>query len=238
MRKTSWVRLPGAILLSGLLAQSSVGARGPGETPTEDDRATVTHDFEDVERWSALFDDPARGVWQRPSLVVRVIGIEEGDVVADLGAGTGYFTSTLSAAVGPRGKVYAVDVEPKLLEHLRAREDVRDRPNVTTLLAAPDDPKLPAREVDVVLVVDTWHHIDRRRAYLDKLAAALSPRGRVAIVDWHEGELPVGPPPGHKLARDKVVAEFEGAGWSLSTESVVLPYQYVLVFRPLRPAAR
>jgi SAM-dependent methyltransferase len=103
---------------------------------------------------------------------------------------------------------------------------------VTTIVAKPDDPGLPAGEIDVVLVVNTWHHIDDRLNYLKRLRPALNPDGRVAIIDWHEGDLPMGPPAGHKLSRDAVVAEFAEAGWRLESESVALPYQYFLIFYP------
>lgn len=200
-----------------------------------DDDATVHHSFEDPERWSRVFDAPDRFEWQQPGIVLRVLGVDEGHVVADLGAGTGFFTVYLSSGVGASGKVYAVDVEPKLLEHILQREDRGTDDNIVTILAAPDDPKLPAGELDLILTVDTWHHIDDRLVYLPKLARALKPGGRLALIDFVEGELPVGPPPGHKLPRAAVIAELEGAGWRLVTESVALPYQYFLVFEP--PAA-
>ncbi len=156
----------------------------------------------------------------------------EGDVVADVGAGTGYFIPYLSEAVGEAGKLLAVDIETALIEHMRTRAADAGATNVETILAEPDDPKLPERGVDIVLIVDTWHHIDARIDYLGKLARALRPAGRVVVVDFHEGELPVGPPPGHKLSREHVVAEFEEAGWALDREGDLLPYQYLLVFAP------
>lgn len=193
--------------------------------------ATVRHGFEDVERWVEVFEDPERRNWQRPSKVVRVAGIFEGDKVADIGAGTGYFTQILSRAVGKEGKVYAVDIEPKLVAHIEQRDDLGPA-EIVTVLAEPDDPRLPDRELDIIVIVNTWHHIDGRLKYLKKLRRALDIEGRVLIIDWREGELPMGPPPGSKLSRDAVVAEFNEAGWTLGTESVLLPYQYFLVFYP------
>ena len=193
--------------------------------------ATVHHSFDDVERWVQVFDSPERRDWQRPAKVVRVIGLQDGDRVADLGAGTGYFTQVLSRAVGRQGQVYAVDIEPKLLAYIDEREDLGPA-EVVTVQADPDDPNLPERAVDVVLTVNTWHHIDDRLKYLEKLRKALDEEGRVVVVDWFEGDLPMGPPAGSKLSRDAVVAEFEKAGWSLETESVLLKYQYFLIFYP------
>ena len=201
------------------------------EPPAKSEDATVRHSFKDAKHWAEQFESPDRREWQLPGIVMRVLGVEEGESVADLGAGTGYFTHVLSIAVGSAGRVWAVDVEPEMLDYIGKRTDLGPG-KVITVLAAPDDPKLPAGEVDLVLAVDTWHHIDGRVAYLDRLAGALSPRGRVAIIDWHEGELPLGPPAGHKLSREAVLDEFARAGWRLETESVALPYQYVLVFYP------
>jgi len=196
-----------------------------------DHDATVHHSFDDVERWVQIFDSPERNKWQRPAKVIRIIGLNGGETVADVGAGTGYFTQVLSRAVGPQGKVFAIDIEPEMLEYIDQREDL-GRAEIVTVQADPDDPKLPDGEVDVILVVNTWHHIDGRTEYLKKLRRALDTEGRVVVIDWREGELPMGPPPGSKLSRDAVVAEFEGTGWSLVTESVLLPYQYFLVFYP------
>jgi len=215
---------------AALLAGRAVAAR-PEDPPTQDHDATVHHGFKDADRWAATFDSPERNAWQMPAIVVRVLGIEEGESVADLGAGTGYFTQVLSVAVGSRGRVWAVDIEPEMLDHIAQRDDLGPG-KVTTVLADPDDPKLPDGKVDLVLVVNTWHHLDGRLEYLKRLEKAMSERGRVAIIDWHEGDLPLGPPAGHKLSREAVLAEFEEAGWKIATESVALPYQYFLVFYP------
>jgi ubiquinone/menaquinone biosynthesis C-methylase UbiE len=197
-----------------------------------DHDATIRHSFEDVEHWVEVFDDPERDAWQKPESLLRLLGIRAGDVVADLGAGTGYFTARLSNAVGRSGKVYAVDIEQNLLDHLVQRDDLSPYDVVIPVLADPDDPKLPAGELDLVLVVDTWHHIDNRLSYLGRIDRALAPGGRLVIVDFREGELPVGPPPGHKMSRESVLQELDEAGWSITSEGRMLPYQYVLVFRP------
>jgi len=184
-----------------------------------------------VERQAAVWDDPARDDWQKPLTLLEFLGIERGDTVADLGSGTGYLTKLLSVQVGPEGKVYAVDVKKAFLDHLMAREDVSTE-RVVPILAKKNDPRLPAGEVDLVVVLNTWHHIDNRTEYLSRLLEALSPEGRVAIIDYREGDLPFGPKPSMKLSREQVVSEFEEANWRFVAESVALPYQYVLVFLP------
>ena len=196
------------------------------------DDATTHHPFDDIEHWKAVFDDPARDEWQKPAELVKALAIRPGMAVADLGAGTGYFSRRLSAAVGPGGTVFAVEPEPKLLAYLRERAEREKTANVVPVLASLDDPRLPPRAVDLVLVVDTFHHIDGRIAYFRALQRALRPGGRVAVVDWHKRPLPVGPEPAHKLAREQVVDEMRAAGYALVAEPDVLPYQYVLVFAP------
>ena len=194
--------------------------------------ATARHSFEDVEHWTRVFDDPARDAWQKPAELVAALGLAPGATVADLGAGTGYFSSRLSRAVGASGAVLAADTEPALVEHLRHRAEQEGLANVVPILASADNPRLPAAASDVVLIVDTWHHIDDRVKYARRLAAALKPGGRVAIVDWQKRELPVGPPLDHKLAREQVIDEMTQAGYRLAGEPDLLPYQYVLLFTP------
>jgi len=228
---------PGA-LLALLVTGAALRAEGTQTRPHDDHQhdATVSHPFDDAERWSAVFDAPSRAEWQKPAEIPAALGIKEGMVVADIGAGTGYFERFFARAVGPEGRVYAVDIEPSMVAHLEDRASKEGTPNVTAVLAAPDDPKLPAAGVDLIFICDTWHHIDDRLSYLKHLAGALKPGGRVAIVDFHKKELPVGPPPEHKLAREEVVEELAEAGWALAGESDLLPYQYLLIFTP--PAAR
>lgn len=194
--------------------------------------ATARHSFEDVEHWTRVFDDPARDAWQKPAEMVAALGLAPGATVADVGAGTGYFSRHLSQAVGASGAVLAADTEPALVEHMRRRAEQEGLANVVPILASADNPRLPAAASDVVLIVDTWHHIDDRVKYARRLAAALKPGGRVAIVDFQKRELPVGPPLDHKLAREQVIDEMTQAGYRLAGEPDLLPYQYVLLFTP------
>ena len=210
----------------------SLAVLAVGPVPASDSE-TVDHSFEDVERWAEQWESEERLEWQKPVVVVGLLAIQPGQVVADLGAGTGIFTRPLSIAVGETGTVYAVDIEPKMLEYIGSRGDVlQDR--VIPVLAEANEPGLPDDTVDVILTVNTWHHIKKRSAYLKKLDQALSPDGRMVVIDFRAGELPVGPPPNHKISRQKVLKEFEKAGWKLAAESIALPYQYMLTFYPPR----
>jgi len=215
-----------ALILIAPLVAKATAQEGSGHDAT--DRRAFRDPAERAKSW----DSPDRGAWQKPEAVMRLLGAQRGDTVADLGAGTGYFTRLLSSVVGPEGRVYAVDIEQAMLDHIRGREDILFPQNIVTVLATPDDPKLPDGELDLIFTANTWHHIDDRLNYLERLRRALKPYGRLVIVDWHEGDLPEGPPAGHKLSRDAVVQELQKGGWTLTSESVALPYQYLLVFAP------
>lgn len=229
-------------LRSTLLLAFLLGCTQPGSHPHDSDhsptdggalfRATSTHDFADVDRWKTVFENPERDRWQRPADVVRALAIEPGSVVADLGAGTGYFLPYLVEATGAAGAVLACEVEPNLVSHLQARAEAASWTTVRPILSAADDSRIPRSSADLVLIVDTYHHIDHRRRYFERLADSLTAEGRVAVIDWSTGEIPVGPPPKHRIARDQVMTEMELSGYELIEESELLPYQYFLIFRP------
>ncbi len=146
------------------------------------------------------------------------------EVIADIGAGTGYFSRRFARHAG---KVLAVDIDAKLLAI--AAKDAP--PNLTTVLASPDDPKLARNSVDTVFFCDVLHHIANRPAYYAKLRSALKPGGRMVIVDFHKRPLPVGPPPAMKLSPEEVEKELETAGFRKTGSFAMLAHQYYLVFQ-------
>jgi len=188
------------------------------------------HDFSDVERFAAMFDDPERDAWQRPADVVALLELEPGMTVADVGAGTGYFLPHLSPAVGPEGRVLALDVEPAMVEHMRRRAAEAEMGNVEARVVAADDPGLSG--VDRVLIVDTWHHIEDRTAYAHRLMRGLSEGGLVLVVDFTE-DSPHGPPEAMRVAPHAVQTELRAAGFDAEIVPSELPYQYVV--RARRP---
>lgn len=185
------------------------------------------HRFEKAEDWAPMFDDPQRDAWQQPDKVVAALALAPGMVVADIGAGTGYFEKRLATAVGANGAVIAVDIEPDMVRYLRERAHRESTPNVEARLGTADDPKLPAGSVDRILVVDTWHHISDRVEYAKKLASALRPGGFVLVVDFTL-ETKRGPPKAHRLAPEQVIDELTRAGLRASVVEVGLPDQYVI----------
>lgn len=183
------------------------------------------HPPRDAGEYARVLEDPARDAWQKPHEVVMALSLKPDEAIADIGTGTGYFARRFARHAG---KVYAVDIDQKLLDI--AAKDAP--PSLTTILAAPDDPRLPRASLDTIFFCDVLHHISGRPAYYSKLRAALKPGGRLVIVDFHKRELPVGPPPAMKLSASEVEAELKDAGFRLVRSFDFLPHQYFLVFQP------
>jgi len=185
------------------------------------------HRFQGAERWAGVFDDPARDAWQKPDEVIRALALPPDALVADIGSGTGYFAVRLARAV-PRGHVYGADVEPDMVKYLAERGRREGLANLTSIQAAPSDPRLPLA-VDLVLVVNTYHHIAERPAYFSRLRASLRPDGRVAIIDFLP-DAPAGPPRQARIPAAVVKEEMGQAGYGVVAEQTFLPYQYFLIF--------
>jgi ubiquinone/menaquinone biosynthesis C-methylase UbiE len=188
----------------------------------------MDHRFDDPEKYAKSFDDPARDAWQMPARVIEALKLAEDASVADIGAGTGYFSIRLAKVV-PRGTVYAVDIEPKMLEYVRRRAKTAGLANLVTVEGDSVSPRLP-KAVDLVLVVDTYHHIPNRAAYFNGLAKGLTAGGRVAIVDFRK-DAPDGPPPEFRFEAAQIVDEMAKAGYRLDTQHKFLPRQHFLVFK-------
>lgn len=171
------------------------------------------HSFGQAEMWAKEFDDPARDAWQKADEILDALHLEGTSRVADLGAGTGYFSVRIAKRV-PEGKLFAVDIEPDMLRYLRERAHHEHLDVIVPILAS----------------VDTYHNIDNRIAYFAKLKAPLRPNGRLAIVDFKADSLD-GPPPEHRVSPEKVTAELNAAGYSLVATHQFLPRQYFLVFQ-------
>ena len=183
-----------------------------------------------VEEYIRMFEDPEREKWQMPWKVVNSLGLKPGDAVADIGAGSGYFSVIFAKKVGENGKVYAVDVEPGMVSFIQERAEKEGFKNITPILAQPNNPLLSPGSFDVVFICDTLHHIGNRPDYLGLVGKALKTGGRLAIVDFKKEETAEGPPIGMRLSRDDVVNEITASGYVLQKEFDALPYQYFLVF--------
>ncbi|OFW13328.1 MAG: hypothetical protein A3F70_00195 [Acidobacteria bacterium RIFCSPLOWO2_12_FULL_67_14] len=177
-----------------------------------------------------LLEAPDREAWQKPDEIMDALGIADGSAVADIGAGAGWFTIRLARRVGPNGIVYAQDVQRQMLEAIRrrvAREGLR---NVETRLGSDSTPNLPGGALDAVLVVDVYPEVERRVAFLQNLAAALTPTGRVGIVNYKPGSGGPGPAAaeGARVEVSAVEDDARAAGLRVLSRQT-LPYQYLLV---------
>ncbi len=211
-----------AVLIAAPAHTRQHGGQKPGAMDHMD------HKFDDPERYAKSFDDPARDAWQMPARVIEALALKPGQKVADVGAGTGYFSVRLArAAAAP--KVFAVDLEPKMVEHLTKRAAAEGLKNITAVQASTTSPNLP-EPVDVVLIIDTYHHIGNRPAYFAALKSKLTPGGRVAIVDFRKGAPGGGPPDAFRFTPEQITGELTAAGYVLDASHEFLPRQHYLVY--------
>jgi predicted methyltransferase len=181
-----------------------------------------------------LLEAPDRDIWQHPDQVMDELGIAEASVVADIGAGAGWFTIRLARRVGPNGTVYAEDVQSEMLAAIARRVNSLGLTNVKPILGRDSDPQLPPQSLDAALMVDAYHENDdrdERVSLLRNLAKALRPGGRVGLIDFKlEGSGP-GPATEERVSPETVISEAKAAGLELVDHKTFLPYQYFLIFR-------
>lgn len=177
-----------------------------------------------------LLDAPDRDLWQRPDQIMDAMGIADASVVGDIGAGSGWFTIRLARRVGPRGIVYAEDVQKEMINATLRRVGREGFNNVKAVLGVGNDPHLPASSLDAVLMVDAYHEVEDRVSMLASLAKALKPGGRIGIIDFRLDGTGPGPDPDERVSPDVVVNDATKAGLRLIRQEPFLPYQYFLIF--------
>ena len=212
--------------MAGIVAVSCSGAFA-GMTRAQSPQ-THDHSFSDAAEWAKIFDDPKRDAWQKPHEVIQALALKPDAVIADIGAGTGYFSSRLAIMV-PQGRVLAVDTQTDMVRHLAERAKREGLKNLIAMSAQTDDARLP-QKADLALFVDVYHHVQNRQRYFRKLADSLKPHGRIAVIDFRM-DSPEGPPRAARIEPDRVKAEMKSAGYELAQEHSFLPNQYFLVFR-------
>lgn len=184
------------------------------------------HSFKDPSKWAEKWEGSERDQTQKPSSVLDHCEINQGMTVVDLGAGTGYFTSYLASRVGEEGSVLALDAEAEMVEWLRERAQREGWTQVQTRRVPPNNPELSPHSVDVILIVNVWHHLDGRQAYLALLKRALKPTGSLCIVDL-KLDAPHGPPKSFRLTLAQLTEELERGGMK-RFRTLDLPHQYVI----------
>lgn len=205
-------------------------ASGQDAVPRDEHQMHRVH--RDPKAYIGMLEDPQRDAYQKPHEVLTALGIKQGEMIADIGAGSGYFTFRLAHHAGENGKVYAVDVNPDMILHLNRRIRELKARNVVSILAAADDPLLSDHSVNRFFFCDSWHHIRAQTKYLSLVRKMLKPGGEVIMIDFHKRKQPVGPPLPMRIAREDLLQQMESHGFHLKQEHTFLPYQYFLVFVP------
>jgi cyclopropane fatty-acyl-phospholipid synthase-like methyltransferase len=188
----------------------------------------MEHSFANAEEYAKSFDNPARDAWQMPDRVIATLGLKSGQSVADIGAGTGYFSVRL-ARTPAAPKVFAVDVEQNMVDYVRARSKRDGLANIVAVKADADRSSLP-EPVDVVLIVDTSHHLPNRVAYFTALKGLMKPGAKLAIVDFKKDAPGDGPPPEFRSTPDQISGELARAGFTLQPQYEFLPRQMLLMY--------
>jgi 2-polyprenyl-3-methyl-5-hydroxy-6-metoxy-1,4-benzoquinol methylase len=184
----------------------------------------------DFEKLAARFEDPSRAEWQKPEKTIASLGPLDGKTVADIGAGTGYFSFPIAKKAT---KVIAIDIDQRFLDYIAQKKQTQKiGGNIETRLTTPDSSGLRMGEVDIVLIVDTYHHIEGRVEYFKKLKKCLRPDGVLVIIDFKKMKTPPGPPVELRVAEDQVESELKSAGFTIvSADKDLLPYQYIIKAR-------
>lgn len=223
------------ITLATIVTSCSSGSSAdkPDEHHDSDHAHEHNHRFDDPEEYTDRWNSPERAEWQKPREVIDLMELEPGMTVADLGAGTGYFIPYLAAGVAPDGKVIALDVEQAMIDFLEKQKREKGWSFVEPRKTEFDDPGLGKQSVDRVLTVNTWHHIQDREAYAQKLASALKDGGFVVVVDYEKESEGGGPPPEMRLEPSQIEAELASAGLQTEVAEESLPRQYVVIARKL-----
>jgi len=214
------VRLLGALALALCACKSAAPAPAaspspqvaPHDAPEGGNRDA--HGPPDVDAYVARLESPERVADLQPALVIEKLALAPEARVCDLGCGPGVFALAFARAL-PRGVVYAVDIEPRQLDRLSEHLLEQHLDNVVPVLASPTTPHMPPASVDLIFIGDTYHHLEDRVAYMRRLARALKPGGRLALLEYKPGPLPVGPPPEHKLPPGVLAEELTAAGYEL-----------------------
>jgi ubiquinone/menaquinone biosynthesis C-methylase UbiE len=176
-------------------------------------------------------DRSEREMEEAPDKALDAIDLRPGMVVADVGAGTGYFSLKIARRVGPGGKVYANDIQPEMLEKLRANAQREKLANIETVLGSEADPKLPAGKIDIVLLVDVYHEFSQPQEMLQHIRASLKPDGRLILLEYRKEDPAVPIRPEHKMSVPEVKTEVEPEGYKLDKVIETLPRQHILIFR-------
>ena len=230
-----------ALLLTGIACSPSPAAAptpqatAPPSPPAHEERTPAGVFGEEHWQW---LERAGREETEKPEVVIGAMNLKDGDVVAEIGAGTGFFSRRLARAVAPTGKIYANDIQPGMLDKLREFAGKEGITNIVPVLGTETDLKLPAGQMDWVLLVDVYHEFQKPEEMLAAIRKALKPNGRVALVEYRlEGDSASHISLPHRMSVEQVLAEWEPAGFTLVETVETLPAQHLFLFS-LRRGAR
>jgi ubiquinone/menaquinone biosynthesis C-methylase UbiE len=172
---------------------------------------------------------PERETEEAPSRAIEALDLKPGMVVADIGAGSGYYASRMAKRVGPTGRVYATDIQPGMIAILERRITSEGLTNVTTVLGAMDDPRLPPKSIDLAIMVDVYHELQEPQVFLQRLKEVFKPGGRLVLVEFRKEDPKVPILEVHKMSVAEVKQELEAEGYVLDRVIDVLPWQHIIV---------
>jgi ubiquinone/menaquinone biosynthesis C-methylase UbiE len=194
----------------------------------------VLHDhnepFKHTDKYIDFLEREDRITWQKPDVVIEKLNIKGDENIADVGAGSGYFSFPLASAV-PQGRIYAIDIEPKMIRYIHHKAIMNDIENIEVILAEPDDPKVP-EDSDIVFICDVLHHIENKLQWLKKIYSGMKKGARLILIEFKEGDLPEGPPEQIKISQNDIISNSCRAGFTkIYADNTLLPYQNFLVFK-------
>ena len=226
-----FLRFLTAVLVIGAFAGSPVAFAQQASPSGADPSLNAPYQDPEFERWMRTFERSGREVYDRREAIVRATGVEAGQAVADVGAGTGFFTLMFAGEVGPQGRVYAVDISRNFIRNIERRAAANGFENVEGVVNDQASVRLPPESVDVAFITNTYHHFEQPRAIMASLHRALRPGGTVVVIDYRK-EGGSGWVRGHVRAGKSAVAEeVESMGFRLVEDSDLLERNYFLRFR-------
>ena len=215
-----------SVVIVAIVAATAVYAQQPGKHPVSGRVYAQTMGVQGA----SWLDRPEREREEDPELAIRLLRIQKGSTVADVGAGSGNITIRLAKAVGPMGKVYANDIQPGMLEILQKNVGKAKLTNVVPVLGAFDDPKLPAESIDLAIMVDVYHEFSEPQKMLRRMHESLKPGGRLVLLEYRKEDPAIPIRIDHKMTVAEAKMEVEAEGYTLSKVDEVLPRQHILIF--------
>ncbi len=212
--------------------KNSTSSQIPIDCPLRKKGVDVDHikPFEDTEKYITFLEREDRMKWQKTDAVIEKLNLKGNERIADVGAGSGYFSFRFASML-PKGKVYAIDIEPEMIRYIHHKAMINDIKNIEAILTEPDDPKVPG-DSDIVFICDVLHHIENKSLWVKKVHDQMKKGARLILIEFKEGDLPEGPPEKIKISQNEITKIVINGGFTrISADDKLLPYQTFLVFK-------